>query len=52
MHQIIISSPFCQLILKESRSLGRFPAWAKVMDLTLFKDSRGLGGFRTHSCQG
>lgn len=43
MPRIAISSPFCQLIMKENRSLGKFPAWAKVMVLTLFKDSGGSG---------
>lgn len=43
MPRIAISSPFFQLIMKESRSLGKFLAWAKVMVLTLFKDSGGSG---------
>lgn len=43
MPLIAISSPFCQLIMKESRSLWKFLAWAKVMVLTLFKDSGGSG---------
>lgn len=52
MPLIAISCPFCQLIMKASRSLGRFPAWAKVM--ILFKDSgvqdSSLPGLKASSC--